>query len=192
MSWLFILIVLIVTGLAARHYFSVQESLEPGQQAPDFELTDQQGQVHSLADYKGKWLTLYFYPKDDTPGCAQQACAFRDDLEKLKALGADVLGVSVDTVKSHANFANKFGLQFPLLADHTTETTKQYHSLINLGVIKFAKRNTFLIDPTGKIAKVYLSASAKNNSGEIVADLAQLKQTERLSEIVESNRLSEL
>jgi len=188
MGWLFVLIVLIIAGLAARYYFSAQESLKPGQQAPDFNLADQQGQVHSLADYNGKWLTLYFYPKDDTPGCTQQACAFRDDLEKLKVLGADVLGVSVDKIDSHANFASKFGLQFPLLADHTTETTARYHDLINRGVIKFARRKTFLIDPEGKIAKVYISASAQHNSSDVIADLKQFIQA-RLDHLNQSEQI---
>lgn len=183
-----VLMVLVIIGLTVRAYVAAHGRLEPGQLAPDFKLADQQGKMHKLADYSGKWLALYFYPRDDTPGCTRQACAFRDDLKKLKALDADVLGVSVDSVNSHASFANKFGLPFPLLADYSTETTAQYHSLINLGVIKFARRNTFLIDPEGRIAKVYPSASAQDNSGEIIADLKQLKQEQRLLEIAEKGR----
>ena len=188
MSWAIVLVVLVVAGLIARAFFSAHGLLESGQQSPDFKLADQQGKMHTLADYHGKWLALYFYPKDDTPGCTLQACAFRDDLQKLKALDADVLGVSVDSVNSHASFASKFGLPFPLLADYTTETAARYHSLINLSVVKFARRNTFLIDPEGKIAKVYPSASALNNSGDIIADLKQLKHAQRLSEIAEKGR----
>jgi len=188
MDWLIVLIVLIIAGLAARSYFAANGSLKPGQPAPDFKLTDQQGKIHSLADYRGKWLALYFYPKDDTPGCTRQACTFRNDMEKLKSLGADVLGVSVDTVESHASFANKFSLPFPLLADHTTKTTAQYHSLINLGIIKFAKRNTFLIDPEGKIAKVYISASARHNSSDVIADLKQFIKV-RLDHLNQSEQI---
>ena len=183
-----LIVVVIAVGWIARSYSAAHGLLEPGQKAPDFKLADQQGKIHKLTDYSRKWLALYFYPKDDTPGCTLQVCAFRDDLQKLKALDVDVLGVSVDSVNSHANFANKFRLPFPLLADYTTETAARYHSLINLGVIKFARRNTFLIDPEGKIAKVYPSASALNNSGDIIADLKQLKHAQRLTEIAEKGR----
>lgn len=176
---LFILMVVITAGIAARFYYSKREPLQPGQQAPDFRLPDQQGRIHALADFRGKWLALYFYPKDDTPGCTRQACAFRDDLDKLRTLDAEVIGVSVDTVQSHAGFASKFDLPFPLLADATGETAARYQSLINLGIVKFAKRNTFLIDPAGKIVKVYASASARHNSSEVINDLQQFKQMDQ-------------
>ncbi len=175
MDGLIILTVVVIAGVIAWFYRSEKTVLQPGQSAPDFSLKDQYGKIHTLDGFKGKWLALYFYPRDDTPGCTLQACAFRDDLDRIKALGAEVIGVSVDTVESHSGFAGKFGLSFPLLADHTTETAARYHSLINLGIVKFARRNTFLIDPAGKIAKVYLSASVRHNSGEIVDDLEQLK-----------------
>ena len=144
-------------------------------QAPPFSLPDQQGTMRTLDEFRGKWLVLYFYPKDDTPGCTKQACAFRDGLQELVELGAAVAGVSVDDTSSHADFAKKFQLQFPLLADTTAETAARYHSLVNLGIIKFAKRNTFLIDPQGKIARMYLSASAARNSAEVIADLKHLQ-----------------
>ena len=175
MEWFLIIVMLTITCLVLWVFFSNRASLEPGQLAPDFKLTDQNGNVQSLADFRGKWLALYFYPKDDTPGCTRQACAFRDDLDKLKALDAEVVGVSVDTINSHVHFAKKFRLQFPLLADTAAETATHYRSLLNLGIVKFAKRNTFLIDPFGKIARVYLSANASHNSSEIVSDLERLK-----------------
>ena len=146
-----------------------------GQQAPDFRLLDQNGKTHTLADFRGKWLVLYFYPKNDTPGCTEQACKFRDDLHKLTALDAQVVGVSVDDSASHAEFAKKYNLPFPLLADNKAETAARYDSLTNLGIIKFAKRNTFLIDPQGRIAKVYLSANTSRNSIEVIEDLKKLK-----------------
>ena len=146
-----------------------------GQPAPDFKLLDQNGKTHALADFRGKWLVLYFYPKDDTPGCTEQACKFRDDLHKLTALGAQVVGVSVDDTASHTEFAKKYNLPFPLLADNKAETAARYDSLTNLGIVKFAKRNTFLIDPQGRIAKVYLSASTSRNSIEVIEDLKKLK-----------------
>ncbi|MCP5246006.1 MAG: peroxiredoxin [Burkholderiales bacterium] len=175
MEWVLAIVVLTIACMVLWFFSSKRVSLEPGQLAPDFKLTDQNGNVQTLADFRGKWLALYFYPKDDTPGCTRQACAFRDDLDKLKALDAEVVGVSVDTVNSHVDFARKFGLQFPLLADTAAETATHYRSLLNLGIVKFAKRNTFLIDPFGKIARVYLSVNASHNSNEIVSDLMYLK-----------------
>ncbi|KIO49513.1 peroxiredoxin [Nitrosospira sp. NpAV] len=149
------------------------EPLEVGQPAPDFSLPDQSGKVHKLADYRGKWLALYFYVKDDTPGCTEQACKYRDDIHQLTDLGAQVVGVSVDNSASHANFAKKYNLPFPLLADSKGETAARYDSLRGDG--SMAKRNTFLIDPQGRIAKVYLSASTSRNSAEVIEDLKKLK-----------------
>lgn len=147
----------------------------PGQAAPDFSLMDQDSKPHKLADYYGKWLVLYFYPKDDTPGCTRQACTFRDDILTLRGLGAEVVGVSVDDSASHAKFAKKHGLPFPLLADTQGRVARRYGSMADLIVMRFAKRNTFLIDPQGKIAKVYLSADAGRNSGQVIADLRTLQ-----------------
>lgn len=160
-------------------FFSSQvvraDTPEIGQPAPNFKLPDQNGNIHTLNNFRGKWLALYFYPKDDTPGCTEQACKFRDDLHKLTALGANVVGISVDNTASHAKFARKYNLPFPLLADSKAETAAQYNSLLNLGIVKFAKRNTFLIDPNGKIAKIYLSASTSRNSIEVIEDLKKLQ-----------------
>lgn len=160
-------------------FFSSQvaraDTPEIGKPAPNFKLPDQNGKIHTLDNFRGKWLALYFYPKDDTPGCTEQACKFRDDLHKLTALGANVVGISVDNTASHAKFARKYNLPFPLLADNKAETAAQYNSLLNLGIVKFAKRNTFLIDPNGKIAKIYLSASTSRNSIEVIEDLKKLQ-----------------
>ena len=145
-----------------------------GQNAPDFSLPDQNGVVHSLKEYSGKWLVLYFYPKDDTPGCTQEACAFRDDLHKLTALGAQVVGISVDDGKSHAEFAKKYHLPFPLLADSDKEVAARYGVLMNLLLIKIAKRYTFLIDPQGNINKVYDKVETSRHSQEIIDDLNKL------------------
>lgn len=175
MEWFAIILSIITMGFMFWFFSTNRKSLQPGQLAPDFTLTDQHGNTHTLADFRGKWLALYFYPKDGTPGCTKQACTFRDGLQELVELGAAVAGVSVDDTSSHAGFAKKFQLQFPLLADTTAETAARYHSLVNLGIIKFAKRNTFLIDPQGRIARMYLSASAARNSTEVIADLKQLQ-----------------
>jgi peroxiredoxin Q/BCP len=170
---------LMVTGVAAgflwyRHS-QAGDMLQAGQAAPAFNLADQNGKSHALADYQGKWLILYFYPKDDTPGCTKEACSFRDDIAKLHKLGAEVVGVSLDSAESHAKFAEKYGLPFPLLADETGAVTDQYGALQDLGVAKFAKRYTYLIDPEGKIRKVYEKVNPSKHAGEIIADLQQLQ-----------------
>lgn len=175
MEWLILILLVTTIGFFFRPIAGQKESLKLGQPAPDFKLVDQHGKIHTLADFQGKWLALYFYPKDDTPGCTKQACTFRDDLHKLASLGAEVIGVSVDNTNSHADFAEKYKLQFPLLADNEAETAARYHSLINLGFIKFARRNTFLIDPHGKIARIYRSASAARNCSEVIEDLKHLQ-----------------
>lgn len=146
-----------------------------GQAAPDFSLPDQEGKLHKLADYSGKWLVLYFYPKDDTPACTQEACAFRDDLHQLTALGAVVIGVSLDDSSSHAAFAKKYHLPFPLLADKNSEVAARYGVLLNLGLFKMAKRYTFLINPQGKIGKVYDKVETSRHSREIIDDLKTLQ-----------------
>jgi peroxiredoxin Q/BCP len=145
-----------------------------GEAAPDFKLPDQNGQVHTLQEYRGKWLVLYFYPKDDTPGCTQEACAFRDDLHQLTELGAQVVGISVDDSTSHAEFAKKYHLPFPLLADKTTEVAARYGVLTNLVLIKVARRYTFLIDPQGKISKVYDKVETSRHSKEIIEDMKRV------------------
>lgn len=150
-----------------------------GSLAPEFTLPDQGGTLHRLSEWRGKWLVLYFYPKDDTPGCTTEACAFRDDLARLSALGAQVVGVSVDDTASHKAFAEKYHLPFPLLADATAEVATRYGAVSNLLVIKIAKRYTFLIDPAGRVAKVYLSVEASRHSTEIIADLQQLQSAAR-------------
>jgi peroxiredoxin Q/BCP len=150
-------------------------SLAVGQPAPGFTLPDQQGLAHSLSEWRGKWLVLYFYPKDDTPGCTTEACAFRDDWATLQSLGAQVVGVSVDSSDSHAKFAEKYHLPFPLLADPKGEVAYKYGAVLNLAVVKFAKRHTFLIDPQGKLAKIYRDVKASEHSDQIIADLKALQ-----------------
>ncbi len=148
---------------------------EVGQPAPDFSLIDQNGKLQNLADYRGKWLVLYFYPKDETPACTTEACAFRDDILKIRKLNAEVVGVSIDDANRHAEFAKKHGLPFPLLADKEGVVAARYGSVMNLLVMKLAKRNTFIIDPQGRIAKVYTGADAGRNSEQVIADLPKLE-----------------
>jgi peroxiredoxin Q/BCP len=145
-----------------------------GAPAPEFRLQDQKGDWHTIAEYKGKWVVLYFYPKDFTPGCTKQVCTFRDDVIALKKAGADVLGVSLDDVKSHAEFAEKYHVPFPLLSDANQETAKTYGVLTTKMGMTYAKRETFLIDPEGKIAKHYRDVDPEKNSKQVLADLATL------------------
>ena len=145
-----------------------------GAQAPVFALPDQTGKTRDIEDFRGKWLVLYFYPKDDTPGCTEEACTFRDDWHTLTAFGAEIVGVSVDDTPSHAAFAKKYRLPFPLLSDESGDVAARYGSLRNFGLLKIAKRNTFLIDPRGRVARVYLGASTSRNSQEVIEDLKKL------------------
>jgi peroxiredoxin Q/BCP len=180
MKWL-IVAVLVAGGLLLWRMsaYSKRNQLRAGEPAPDFALPDQEGRNRSLAEFRGKWLALYFYPRDDTPGCTRQACAFRDDWQKLAALGAEVVGVSVDDVESHLDFAKQYRLPFPLLADAGGTVAARYGSIRDLGLVKFARRNTFLIDPQGRIAKAYLSASVSKNSQEVLDDLRLLQSSRR-------------
>jgi peroxiredoxin Q/BCP len=148
--------------------------LSAGDPAPGFALVDQDGETRRLADYRGRWVVLYFYPKDDTPGCTSEACAFRDDILELRAMDVAVLGVSLDDAHSHARFAEKHGLPFPLLADTRGETARAYGSLWGVGPIKLAKRHTFVVDPEGRIAKVYRKVDPKTHSARVIGDLKAL------------------
>jgi len=147
----------------------------PGSAAPDFTLPSQQGAPVSLKDYRGTWIVLYFYPKDQTPGCTREAHNFEVDQSKYAARNSVVLGVSLDSVDSHQKFCAKEGLNFKLLADSGGKVSQAYGSLKNLGVIKFAARHTFLIDPTGKVAKTYTSVDPARHSAEVLAALDHLQ-----------------
>ena len=147
-----------------------------GDVAPDFRLQDQDGEWRSLENYRGQWVVMYFYPKDDTPGCTTEACSFRDDIYRYRAMGAAVLGISLDDVESHKEFAEKYELPFPLLADVTHGTAKEYGVLTTLGPMKFAKRETFLIDPEGRIARHYADVDPEGHAKRVLDDLESLMQ----------------
>lgn len=143
--------------------------------APDFALKDQDGILRSLRDYRGSWLLIYFYPKDDTPGCTKEACAIRDADPDLSALGAHVVGISADTVESHKKFVEKYGLTFPLLADTSREVCEAYGVW---GRKKFMGREydgilrtSFLVNPDGVIDKVYTDVKPEVHASEVLADL---------------------
>ncbi len=146
--------------------------------APDFSLSDQDGKMHTLSDYRGKWVLLYFYPRDNTPGCTKQACVLRDAFPELKKRGCVVLGVSTDTEKSHKKFEEKFKLPFPLLADtekllvnaYGVWAPKKFMGREFLGTL----RTSFLIDPSGKIVKIYEKVKPPIHADEVLRDLALL------------------
>ena len=164
-------LVVLVPRLASRSAVPAE-----GSNAPDFTLPSQDGSPVRLKDYRGKWVVLYFYPKDQTPGCTREAHNFQSDQPKYAALDAVVLGVSVDSVDSHKKFCANDGLNFKLLADTEHKVAESYGSLTNLGVMKFAARHTFLIDPEGKIAKAYTSVDPTKHSAEVLAELNRLQK----------------
>ena len=178
-GWLFLLLI----GVAAAQKADsagFPAAPEIGDAAPAFRLQDQAGVWHNSSDYRGKWLVLYFYPKDDTPGCTTQACEFRDNLFAFNKLDAVVVGVSVDDVASHKAFSEEHSLPFTLLADSTKETAKAYgvlHSV--LGLMEIASRETFIIDTEGRIAKHYRAVDPKGHSQAVLKDLRALQQAKR-------------
>src|SRR3990167_10391720 len=150
--------------------------LRVGQRAPEFTLSDQKGTPHSLKDYRGQWVLLYFYPKDDTPGCTKEACAFRDHLPRFEGSKVVVFGISADSVKSHAKFAEKYKIPFTLLSDEQKETVQAYGVWAKkkfmgreyMGI----NRQSFLISPEGEIEKIYEKVDPENHAEEVLNDLA--------------------
>jgi thioredoxin-dependent peroxiredoxin len=146
-----------------------------GSPAPAFSLPDQEGTNVSLDQFKGKWVVLYFYPKDFTSGCTLEAHNFQRDLDKYSQMSAVILGVSVDNVDSHKGFCTKEGLNFKLLADPNHAVVEKYGSIMEYNGLTLAARNTFLIDPSGIVRKVYLKVSPQGHSQEVLADLERLQ-----------------
>ena len=147
-----------------------------GQAAPAFTLTNQEGKPTKLEDFKGKWVVLYFYPKDFTSGCTLEAHNFQRDLAKYQAANAVIVGVSVDTEKSHKDFCAKEGLNFVLLSDPDARVSTAYDSVMEYEGNKLSARNTFLIDPQGKIAKTFMKVQVPPHSEEVLASLAALSK----------------
>jgi peroxiredoxin Q/BCP len=142
-----------------------------GKLAPDFELADQDSRLHSLEDYRDRWVVLYFYPKDGTPGCTTEACEFRDNIFAYRDLNAQVLGISLDDVESHKSFSEEYGLPFPLLADVDGNVAKAYGVKTRMFGFTLAKRQTFIIDPDGRVAKHYAKVKPASHSRQVLADL---------------------
>jgi peroxiredoxin Q/BCP len=174
---LLVLMVVVVIFVAPR-LFSGARATPPrsGDVAPEFTLPSQEGAAVSLKDFRGKWVVLYFYPKDQTPGCTREAHNFQVDQAKYDQRRSVILGVSVDSVDSHKKFCAKEGLNFKLLADSDGRVSRAYGSLTNLGFVKFAARHTFLINPDGKVVKTYTSVDPGRHSEEILAALDQLQK----------------
>jgi peroxiredoxin Q/BCP len=171
-------ITIALLGLLACSAFAANEAQQPkaGSSAPDFSLATGDGSQVSLKDNRGKWVVLYFYPKDFTSGCTVEAKNFQRDLAKYEQTGAVVLGVSVDTAQSHKDFCAKEGLNFKLLADPDAKVSALYGSTMEYQGAKMAARNTFIINPKGKIAKVFTGVKPAEHSDEVLKALAEFKK----------------
>ncbi len=176
MIWIFVAIIVLLIGFAVvRAMGTGKKAPSSGTPAPDFTLNSQDGKRLSLRDLRGKWVVLYFYPKDFTSGCTIEAHNFQRDLLQYEQKNAVILGVSVQDEVTHQKFCAKEGLSFKLLADTKHEVSSSYDSLVNLGVAKLSARHTFLIDPAGVVRKTYLKVNAEKHSAEVLADLSQLQ-----------------
>ena len=176
MSKLFVLMGILVICSTAAVSLPVAEPPAVGSAAPGFSLTTNEGNKADLKDFRGKWVVLYFYPKDFTSGCTLEARNFQTDLAKYEAAKAVILGVSVDTAESHKSFCAKEGLAFKLLSDTDAAVSEAYGSVMEYKGAKLSARNTFIIDPNGKIAKVFLKVSPAGHSAEVLAALAELQK----------------
>lgn len=147
-----------------------------GEPAPDFELLDQYGDAYSLDDFDGRWLVVYFYPRADTPGCTTEACNFRDNIYAIRGAGAEVVGISVDSVEDQKAFSDKYKLPFPVLSDVGGATSEAYGVLREMGSTGIANRETFLVDPQGVIVKHYEEVDPETHTQDVVADLQTLRE----------------
>lgn len=175
----FISIALVAVTVAAAFSFSslgiANDRVAIGAAAPEFELPDQDGQLHSLEDYRDQWVVLYFYPKDETPGCTTEACEFRDNVFAFRDLNAQIIGVSLDDIESHKAFAENHGLPFPLLADVEGQAATAYGVKTRMLGMEVAKRQTFIIAPDGTVAKHYEKVNPAEHSRQVLADLEMLR-----------------
>jgi peroxiredoxin Q/BCP len=172
-------LVLVICSASFMSMFAAEPQKQPatGTAAPEFNLTTGDGSQVNLKDYRGKWVVLYFYPKDFTGGCTLEAKNFQRDLSKYDQAGAVILGVSVDSAQSHKDFCAKEGLNFKLLADPDGKTAALYGSTMEYQGAKMAARNTFIINPKGEIVKVYTGVKPADHSDEVLKDLAQMQKS---------------
>ena len=169
---------LLVTVAILITQFSTNAQVSEGMSAPDFKLQDQAGQWHELKDYRGEWVVLYFYPKDDTPGCTTEAKNFKDDMAEYTKLNAKIVGVSLDDIESHKQFAEVYGLPFTLLADTEKQAAEAYGVLTSIGPINFTKRETFVIDPEGQIVKHFADVDPSSHSDTVLATLTEIQSAD--------------
>jgi len=176
MNRIWMMMLLAVTFGLSPAILSAASMPSVGSVAPEFTLPSQEGSPISLKGYRGKWVVLYFYPKDFTSGCTIEAHNFQRDQAQYQKKGVVVLGVSVQDVNSHKQFCTKEGLNFKLLADTDYQVSNAYGSLTNLGLVKFSTRHTFIISPDGKVAKVFTDVDPNKHSEEVLAALADLQK----------------
>jgi len=165
------LFTILVFTIASLLSWQAHAELKAGDAAPDFTLTDQNNQAVTLSELKGKWIVLYFYPKNNTPGCTTEACSFRDNINKLIEQQATILGISIDTVESHQEFAKKHRLPFQLLADPGAIAAARYDAMLNLGIVRLAKRHSFIINPKGIITHTYRNVDPDTHVLDVLNDL---------------------
>jgi peroxiredoxin Q/BCP len=173
--FLVLAIVLTLVFIFKKSAFGSEDKLL-GKSAPEFKLKNSYGELVSLKEFKGEWLLVFFYPKDDTPGCTKEACSLRDNFTEIKKLNANVVGISIDSSDSHKEFKEKYNLPFMLLSDPDGETAKKYGALNNFFIFKLAKRQSFIIDPDGVVRRVYRNVSPSNHAQEIKTDLEAFKR----------------
>ena len=176
-KYAFLLAFVVAAVFACSPVSAISEIPAVGAAAPAFKLVNNEGKEVSLNDFKGKWVVLYFYPKDFTSGCTLEARNFQRDLGKYDAANAVILGVSVDTAESHKEFCAKEGLNFKLLSDPEAKVSAEYGSVMEYNGAKLSARNTFIIDPQGKIAKVFEKVKVGGHSEEVLAALAALQKS---------------
>jgi thioredoxin-dependent peroxiredoxin len=175
--WIIAAIVVgVIAVVVGSQLISAKPAPAPGSAAPEFSLSSQDGSKVSLKEYRGKWVVLYFYPKDFTSGCTIEAHNFQRDQVEFANRNAVVLGVSVDSAESHKKFCAKEGLNFKLLADTSHEVSKQYGSLMNFGIAQISSRHTFLIDPHGRVARSFMSVKPSRHSAEMLAAIDELEK----------------
>jgi thioredoxin-dependent peroxiredoxin len=174
--WIVVVVVAVLgVALGVRSLRAGDKAPAVGTPAPDFTLNSQEGKPVSLRDFRGKWVVLYFYPKDFTSGCTTEAHNFQRDVAQYEQTNAVIVGVSMQDEDSHQKFCAKEGLSFKLLADTKQKVSSQYDSVMNLGVVKLSARHTFLIDPQGKVEKVWLDVKPDKHSEEVLAALMELQ-----------------
>ena len=165
-------------AIAALSAVSETRAAAVGQPAPAFTLPDQYGEVHALEDFAGQWLVVFFYPKADTPGCTTQACNFRDNIYAVRGAGAEVVGISVDSVADQKEFSDKYRLPFTILSDSEGSTCRDYGVLRAFGEMEIASRESFLINPDGVVVKHYQRVNPDTHTQEVIADLERFRAGE--------------